>query len=187
MANMRSEQSAGSPPEGEPVFLAVGKLRRPHGLKGEMLMDVLTDFPERLTPGMIVYVGSEHLPLKFLSCRWHLKALLVAFVEYPDQESVADLRNQLVYVPTEDRPDLPEGEYYHHQVLGLRVVSDEGMVLGAVVDILETGANDVFVVRHETGSEILLPVIDEVILQVDLARGELRVHLLPGLIPSKGI
>lgn len=185
MANMRSERFAGSPPGGEPVFLAVGKLRRPHGVKGEMLMEVLTDFPDRLTPGMTVYVGSVHQPLVFLSCRWHIKALLVKFVGYPDRESVADLRNQLVYLHAQDRPDLPEGEYYHHQVLGLRVVNDEGRPLGDVVEILETGANDVFVVRNETGKEILLPVIDEVILNIDLVRGELRVHLLPGLVPDE--
>jgi len=181
----QSEQSAGSPVEGEPVFLVIGKLRRPHGVKGEILMDILTDFPERVRQGLMVYVGQDHSPLRIRSRRTHQKAFLIAFRGYDSLEEVGELRNQMVYVRAEDRPPLPEGEFYHHQIIGLRVVSETGVVLGKVVEILETGANDVYVVRPEQGPEILLPVIDPVILDVDLAGGEIHVHLLPGLIPGE--
>lgn len=173
----------GSPLPGEPVFLAVGKLGRPHGVRGEMQMEVLTDFPERLKPGIILYVGPQHQPLRLKSRRWHDRMMLVAFDGYSVREEAAPLRNQLVQVRADDRPPLPEGEYYHHQLLGLRVVDESNQLLGQLVEILETGANDVYVVRDPAGAQVLLPAIDEVILGVDLARGEMRVHLLPGLLP----
>ena len=79
-------------------------------------------------------------------------------------------------------PELPEGEYYHHQLLGLNVITDDGRELGALVDILETGANDVYTVRDADGTEILLPAIPPVILDISLVDRQMRVHLLDGLI-----
>jgi 16S rRNA processing protein RimM len=169
---------------GAPLFLAVGFLRRPHGVKGEILMDVLTDFPERLKKGTLLYVGDEHRPLRIHSLRPHAQGMIVAFDGFRDPEQAGQLRNQLAQVRADDRPPLPEGEYYQHQLLGLSVVSDEGQVLGRLASILETGANDVYVVRSPLGKEILLPAIPDVIQEIDLAKGEIRVHLLPGLIPE---
>jgi len=108
--------------------------------------------------------------------------LLINFNEYKDPESAAVLRNQLVYVRADDRPALPEGEYYLHQLLGLQVISEEGQVLGKLVQILETGANDVYIVRPETGAEVLLPAIPDVIKRVELDAGRMVIHLLPGLL-----
>jgi len=179
---LKSEQPAGSPPPGEPDFLVVGKLRRTHGLHGELLMEVLTDFPERLEPGESVYVGEEHRKLHIRSRRFHNQFLLLAFDGYHDPESAAELRNQMVFVLASNRPPLPEGEYYHHQILGLRVVSDEGQNLGTLSQILETGANDVYVVLPQDGPELLLPAIESVILDIDLENGEMLVHLLPGML-----
>jgi 16S rRNA processing protein RimM len=180
----RIEGPAGSPDSGEPVFLVVGKLRKPHGLRGELRMEVITDFPERLQPGVTVYVGEDYNPTRIHSRRWHGKLLLIAFEGYPDPETAGAFRNSLVSVRADDRPPLPEGEFYHHQLLGLEVISDEGEALGRLVQILETGANDVYIVRPLAGPDLLLPAIDEVILNVDLAEGSMRVHLLPGLRPE---
>jgi len=177
-----SPKNTGSPDAGEPVFLVVGKLRRPHGVSGELWMDVLTDFPERLKPGLTVYAGENHKALRIRRCRSHGSSLLVSFEEFSDPETAGALRNELLYVRSEDIPHLPEGEYYHHQILGLRVVGENGEGLGTVVDILETGANDVCVVRQESGAEILLPIVASTILEIDLVKGFMRVHLLEGLI-----
>lgn len=174
---------AGSPPSGEPVFLAIGKLRRPHGVRGEMLMEVYTDFPEPLQPGVILYVGENHHPLHLNNVRQHKDGLLIAFEEYHTPEQVGELRNQLAMVLAADRPPLPQGEYYHHQLLGLRVVEEDGHLIGKITEVLATGANDVYIVQPENGGEILLPAIDDVILRIDLPRGEMRVHLLAGLLP----
>jgi 16S rRNA processing protein RimM len=176
------EQPAGSPSPGEPVFLVVGKLRRPHGLRGEILLDVYTDFPERLRKNTRVYLGEEHRPVSIRSRRVHGRGLLLSFEGYDSPEEVGQLTHELVFVRVEDRPPLPEGEYYHHQLIGLQVVEEGGRVLGALTQILENPANDVYVVQPESGPEILLPAIEPVILDVDLEKGVVLVHLLPGLL-----
>lgn len=176
------DQAAGSLPNGEPAFLVVGRLRHPHGVRGEILMQVITDFPERLQPGITVFVGQAHQPQRIRSRRPHGQGLLLTFDGYTTPETVGELRNALVFVPTADRPPLPAGEYYHHQLLGLRVISEDGRELGKVHEILGTAAHDIYVVKGANGPDILLPATDEVILEIDLDRGILRAHLLPGLI-----
>jgi 16S rRNA processing protein RimM len=173
---------SGSPPVGEPEYLVVGFVRRPHGVKGEMLMDVHTDFPERIKTGMTVFVGEQYQPMVIASLRTHAKGLLIRFRGVKNPEEAGLYRNTWVYVPTAGRPELPEGEYYHHQLIGLDVVTDEGNELGVLVDIIETGANDVYLVRDADGKEVLLPVIPSVILDISLADRLIRVHLLDGLI-----
>ena len=177
-----SSDSAGSSNIGEPAFLVVGKFRHAHGLHGEILMEVETDFPERLVAGTTIYVGNHHHPLRIRTRRKHKNSLLLAFDGIQDPEGIGIFINQLAYVPTGDRPTLPEGEYYHHQILGMKVVSDNGCELGLIVEILETGANDVYVIRRPDGVEILIPAINPVILDIDLLKGEMLVHLLNGLI-----
>lgn len=182
---MNAAQPAGSPPKGGSAFLAVGKLLRSHGLRGEIVMDVLTDFPERLRRGVVVYVGEEHQAMRIRSRRAAHTTLLLSFDGYDTPEAVSTLRNQYVYVRAEDRPPLPEGEYYHHQLIGLRVVAEDGQPLGELTQILETGANDVYVVRPEGGADILLPAIESVVLDINLEQGVMRVHVLPGLLPEE--
>ena len=184
MASRKIQAAAepGSPTVGEPEYLVVGFLRRPHGVKGEMLMDVRTDFPERLKTGMTVFVGDAYQPMVLVSRRQHAAGMLVRFRGIKTPEEAGLYRNTWVSVPTADRPDLPEGEYYHHQLIGLRVITDEDVELGKLVDIIETGANDVYVVREADGSEILLPAIPSVILDIGLADRQMRVHLLEGLV-----
>lgn len=179
------ERSAGSPLLGEPVFLVVGKLHRPFGLRGELLMGILTDFPERLRPGGMVYVGDDHIPLDIHAIHEHGRLLRMSFSGLTNPEEAGQYRNQFVYVRADDRPQLPQGEYYHHQIIGLHVVSDEGDILGILTNIIETGANDVYIVRTENDREILLPAIESVILDIDLERSEMRVRVLPGLIPER--
>ena len=172
----------GSPPIGEPEYLVVGFVRRPHGVKGEMIMDVHTDFPERLKTGSTVFVGEQYQAMVLTSRRPHAKGMLIRFRGIKTPEDAGLYRNTWVYVPTADRPELPKGEYYHHQLLGLSVVTDDGKTLGVLTDIIETGANDVYVVRDADGKETLLPAIPPVILDVQLADRQMRVHLLDGLI-----
>ena len=177
-----SERPAGSPSAGEPALLVVGKIRRPHGVAGEALVEIYTDFPERLAPKTLIFVGALHQPLTIRKRRPHKDGLLLAFEDITTPEQVGLLRNLMISIPAADRPPLPEGEYYHHQILGLSVVDEDGQELGKLAEILETGANDVYVVTRDDGTELLLPAISDVLLDVDLPRKTMRVHLLPGLI-----
>jgi 16S rRNA processing protein RimM len=180
-AGRAQQDAAGSLSGGEPAFLAVGKLRHPHGVRGEMLMEVLTDFPERLAPGSSLYVGPEANPMRLVKSRPHREGLIITFEGFTTPEEVGQLRNQVVYVRADDRPTLPDGEYYHHQLLGLRVTTREGESIGTVIDILETGASDVLVVRPQTGPDVLIPIVDAFVQKIDLSAGEITVHLIPGM------
>ena len=177
-----SERPAGSPSAGEPALFVVGKIRRPHGVEGEAFVEIYSDFPERLGPKMLIFVGAAHQPLTIRKRRPHKDGLLLAFEDITTPEQVGLLRNQMISIPAADRPPLPEGEYYHHQILGLSVVDEDAKELGKLAEILETGANDVYVVTRDDGTELLLPAISDVVLDVDLPRKTMRVHLLPGLI-----
>jgi len=173
---------AGSPATGEPVYLAVGFLRRPHGVQGEIIMDVLTDFPERIRPRAKVFVGEQHEPQTITRVRPHKQGLLISFKGFDTSDAIGRFRNMNVFVLTADRPAPAPGEYYHHQILGLNVFAESGVLLGVLTDILYTGANDVYIVTDVNGKELLLPAIPDVIVSIDVEARAIRVHLLPGLI-----
>ncbi|WKZ48938.1 MAG: ribosome maturation factor RimM [Anaerolineales bacterium] len=177
---MAEEKNTGSP-KGEPLYLSVGFLRRPHGVHGEIIMDLHTDFPERMKKGRKLFIGEEYKPMTLASVRPHQAGLLVKFKGVETPEEAGLYRNQWAFVKKADVPPLPEGTIYQHELIGFRVVDEGGNPLGELVEILETGANDVYVVRDDSGKEILLPAIPSVILDVEAGSRTLRVHVLEGL------
>ena len=178
---MANKKNTSGSPDGEPVYLTVGFLRRPHGLQGEIIMDLHTDFPERMKNGRKLLVGDEHQPMTLTSVRPHQSGLLVKFEGIVTSEDAGKYRNQWVFIPAKDAPPLPDGQIYQHELFGFKVLDENGNLLGELVEILETGANDVYVVRDESGKEILLPAIPSVILDLEVGRRMIRVHLLEGL------
>jgi 16S rRNA processing protein RimM len=178
---MADTTNAPGSPEGEPVYLVVGFLRRAHGVRGEMIMDLHTDFPERLRSGRKLFVGEEHKPMTLAGARPHAKGMLIKLKGIETPEDAGQLRNQWVYVKATDVPSLPEGKIYQHELFGFKVIDDNDNLLGELTEIIETGANDVYVVKDEAGKEILLPAIPSVILEIDADRSLMRVHLLEGL------
>lgn len=181
IAAQRRDKETGSLTDSEPVFVAVAKLRRPHGLKGEMLVSVLTDFPDRIKPGVIFFLGPDHSPITIKSRRGHNQGLLLSFVELPERKDLETQRNKMLYVKVADLPELDEGEYYHHELIGFHVQNEAGEDLGILAEILETGANDVYIVRSAERKELLLPVTSEVILNIDTEQKSIKVRLIPGL------
>jgi 16S rRNA processing protein RimM len=178
----REQSPPGAPTIGAPGYLQVGILRRPHGVSGEMLMAVVTDFPERIQPGSGFFLGRDHQAVTINSVRSHNKGLLIRLNEYPNVESIEYMRNTPLYSRAADLPPLPEGEYYQHQLIGLRVVNETGKELGVLAGFLETGANDVYQILTSEGKELLLPNIPDVVLSVDVPAGQITVHILDGLI-----
>jgi 16S rRNA processing protein RimM len=178
---MAEHKNPSGSPNGEPVYLMVGFLRRPHGLRGEIVMDLHTDFPERLKRGRKLLVSEAYTPLTIESVRNHQQSVLIKFQGIDTPEQAGEYRNQWVYVKASEVPPLPEGKIYQHELFGFQVVDENGNSLGEVVEILETGANNVYVVKDESGREILLPAIPSVILELNTERRIMRVHLLEGL------
>jgi 16S rRNA processing protein RimM len=173
----QDNQSTGSPERGEPVFVALGFLRRTHGIHGELIMDILTDFPERLRPNRPVFLGEDHAPHRLGTVRQANKVMLVSIKGYTNPEEAARFRNTYVYVRSDNLPRLPEDAYYYHELIGISIVDEKGQVLGELESIIETGANDVYVVRQTDGGEMLLPAIAEVVLTVDLEHSVMTVRL----------
>jgi 16S rRNA processing protein RimM len=161
-------------------FLAVGRVLRPHGVRGDLLLDSLTDFPEHLAEVDTVYLGDAAVPHPLAAARVHRSQVILRLGDCADRDCADQYRGQLVQIKAEAAAPLPPGRYYHHQLIGCRVVSDEGEELGELVDILETGANDVYVVATPDG-ELLLPAIKSVILNIDVEAKKVTAHLIDGL------
>ncbi len=163
------------------MFILVGILRRPHGLKGEVLVSLETDFPEWLVKGSKFFLSDDHISVTIRGRRQHADGLLLAFEEYPDKQSVERLHNVPLFSKAAELPQLPSGKFYQHQLLGLQVVEENGNPVGILAQIFNTGANDIYVVRAQEGKEILLPAISDVIRRIELQEKRIVVRLMPGL------
>jgi 16S rRNA processing protein RimM len=168
----------------QPDYIAVGRILAPHGIRGEVKVEILTDYPERFFQHPTLYVGPAAVPVKVKSARYFKSYVLLSFENRPDRNAVEELRGLYLQIPISEAMPLEEGEFYLFQAIGLEVVTDEGDLLGTVTEVIETGANAVFVVKGE-GREILIPDTKEVVLGADLEKGTLTVHLIPGLVPEQ--
>lgn len=144
-------------------------------------MKIVTDYPERLGTLDTLYFGPEYAPRRVVGIRRHRDGLLLSVEGIADRDAAELFRDVLVHVSMEDAVPLAEGEHYLFQLLGLQVVTEEGRELGTLDDVLETGANDVFVVNGP-GGEVLLPDIPQVVRQIDVPGGRIVVRLLEGLL-----
>lgn len=163
-------------------YLIIGRISKPWGVGGDVKVQILTDDPERFKKLKKVFVGPDARELQVERARFHSGAWLLKFAGYDTPEAVESLRRHEVRVRVSDAVKLKPGQYFHHQIIGLAARTEEGESLGKVVEILVTGANDVYVVKNDDGREILLPAIREVIRKIDLEANEMIVHLIPGLM-----
>jgi len=167
-----------------PDQVVIGKVLKPYGRRGEVRILPLTDFPERfqrLRDVTLQLPSGERIPRRIRSVQARGKVLLVAFEGCTRPEEARALRNSLVLIPRDQVMPLPEGTYYWFQIIGLRVYTDTGLYLGVVEDILETGANDVYVVRDRE-REILIPAVEHVVRRIDVAEGRMVIHPMEGLL-----
>jgi 16S rRNA processing protein RimM len=165
-----------------PDYLEIGRIIRPHGVRGEMVAEAGSDLLPGLASGTEIYVGPEHNKMVLDSIRPHRDRVLLKIRSIADRNQAEALRNQALYLSADQVDPLPDGEYYYWQIVGLEVFEESGHRLGVVKNIIETGANDVYVIESPEGKEILLPAIEQVILQVDLDEERMTVRLLPGLL-----
>jgi 16S rRNA processing protein RimM len=172
-----SAKKSGSPQSGEPLSIAVGKIRKPHGVKGEVVFEPYAEYSFTLKKGKVVLVGNKKDAYTIGFIRKMDRNYLITFAGMTDCDQVSHLRNQIVYIAI-DQLEIPsEGKYYPHQVLGMQVVDEQGNAIGRLQEVLITGANDVYVIIKEDGEEILLPAIESVILNVDSEKKVITVRL----------
>lgn len=165
-----------------PQFLVVGEILKPFGYRGEVKVRVISDYPKHFLKHKTVYLGTPPRAFQVERARFHANYILMKFAGYDSDTSVAKLRGEIVHIPVEAAAKLKKNQYYHHQIIGLNVVTTNGETLGAVAEILETGANDVYLVRTPDSKEILVPAIKSVVKKIDLDTKTLTVELMPGLI-----
>ncbi len=153
------------------------------GVRGEIKIEILTEFPDRFASLHRVFLGDDAKPFSVERTRLlgGAKAALLKLQGIDSPETAAKLRDQLVQIARQDAVPLPKGKLYLYQLIGLRVCTVEGEDLGEITDVLDIGANDVYVVRQES-REILIPAIEDVVKEISLERGQVVVQLLPGLI-----
>jgi len=174
------QDTAGSIGPVEPAYVLIGRLQKSHGVRGEITLRVFSDFPERIRRGKTIYIGADFQTCKITGTRWKNDLLLLKLEGFDSPESVRELVGKEIFSAVKDLPSLSEGRYYHHQLIGMRVFEGEED-LGVLAAIMETGANEVYIIDQADGQELLIPAIPEVILKVDLEQKRLEVRLLEGL------
>lgn len=162
--------------------LIIGRVTRPHGVRGELRVQIHTQQPERFLRLEQVLVGDQCLPMRVEKARLHQHIVILKLAGCDDRNQAEALRNQLLQVPEEEAIPLEEDEVYLYQLIGLQVRTTDGLALGELVDVLETGANDVYVIRSPAGRELLLPDIPQVILEINPEAGYLLVQPPAGLL-----
>lgn len=168
-------------------LLTVGKLVNTHGIRGEVKILSQTDFPElRFAPNSQLILlspdGSKQLDIQIVTAREHKNTYIAQLNGFNDINQVEAYKGWLVKVSEKYLAELAEDEYYYHEIIGCRVVTEEGEELGEITEILTPGANDVWVVQRPDNKQVLIPVIDDVLLNVDVQSKTVRIHLMEGLL-----
>ena len=172
-----------------PKYLLLGEILRPHGVRGEVRLRILTDHPERIAELEQVFLGddadADEVTIHHVQqMRMQNEYGLLKLKGIDDRDEADTLRGLFVMVDLENAIPLEEGEFYLYQLIGLKVNTHDGQELGTITDVLETGANDVYVVDSPQYGEVLIPVTDETILETNVNAGFVRVKLPDGLLPS---
>jgi 16S rRNA processing protein RimM len=164
---------------GEPT-VAVGRVGRAHGVRGEVSVLVLSEVEDRFADGAEVFL-EDGRSLTVGSSRPHRGRLLVRFDEVRDRDEAEALRGAMLVVPESMSPTLPEGSWWDHEVIGCAVTTDARRGLGLVADVIHTPANDVWSVVDDAGTETLVPVLKDLLVDVDVAGKRIVVRSVPGL------
>ena len=175
----RGESKSKRAPEPPDGHVVIGHVTGSWGLRGDVKVQPQTDFPERFSAGSGLHVDGRRETV--VSARPYRGGYVIRLTGVTDRTAADSMRGALLTVPEDEIAPLPEDSYYHFQLIDMRVFSDEGESLGVIVEILDTSANDVYVVRDDAGAEVLIPAIRETVLDVDVDGGRMTVHLAPGL------
>lgn len=175
------------PEQSKLEWATIGKVVALFGLGGELKVRVLTDIPNRFAELDAVYIGDTHTRRVIESARpYKGDTILVKLKGIDDATSAEKLRSADLCIPVSELAKLPPDSYYQHDIIGLRVLTLNQTPLGTVIDIIETGSNDVYVVKMDSGAQQLIPAIKDVIKQIDLIRHTMHIDPIPGLLDNSG-
>jgi 16S rRNA processing protein RimM len=160
-------------------FIVVGRVVAPWGARGEIKVEVMTDFPDRFSPQEEVHIDGR--PMTIERSRWHRGRVILKLATIDSVEATQGLRGRFLEVPQSQLRPLPKDEYYQYQLLGLEVWTTGGELLGRIANILPTGSNDVYIVPSRHG-ELLIPAIEDVVKSVELERGRIVIEVIKGLL-----
>ncbi|TFE02735.1 ribosome maturation factor RimM [Jeotgalibacillus salarius] len=164
----------------------VGKIVNTHGIKGEVRVISSTDFPEeRYAKGSTLYLfqpGKDPVQLKVSGYRRHKNFDLLTFEGYDNVNLVEPFREAQLKITAEQMNELEEDEFYYHEIIGCEVLTDEGKRIGNITEILSPGANDVWVIKPDSGKDVLIPYIDSVVKDVNIADKKVIIHVIEGLL-----
>ncbi len=166
-------------------LIAVGKIVNTHGHKGDVKVIPLTDNPERLEElkKVIISNGNNLKEFNITSVRYHKNFAILAFAEIENMNEAEKLKESLMLIPKNEAKKLPEGSYYIFDIIGLEVKSTDGRRLGKIVDVFQTGANDVYDVEdQESGKHYLIPAIKQIVKNISLEVGEMIIEPMEGLL-----
>lgn len=165
-------------------FLQIGVVSSTHGIKGEVKVFPTTDDVNRYKKLKEVYLdtGKERLTLHPESVKFFKQFVILKFKEFNNINEVEQYRNKSLLVDRDHAVKLKKDEYFIADLIGLKVMTDEDTELGELKDVLQTGANDVYIVEMQDGKEVLLPAIKECVLKVDMEAGIVLVHVMDGLL-----
>ena len=160
-------------------MVVVGRVVGPRGTKGEVQVKAISDFPGRFSAGGFLYLNGLRYQIE-RSYMLSNERVTLKLEGIDNPEEAGRLRDGVLMVPEEMVPALPEGEFYHYQIIDVHVYTQDREYLGQVTQILSTGSNDVYVVSSD-GKDLLIPAVDEVIKEVDVEKGVMTVDLPEGL------
>ncbi len=163
----------------QPEFIAIGEVIALWGTKGKLKVRVVTDFPQRFTPSSKIYINQQ--PMTINSTEWHKGKAIIKLNTIDSIEDAQKLQGQPIEIHHSQVYSLPEGQYYHFQLIGLEVWTTQGELLGIVTEILTAESNDNYVV-HGAKGEILIPAIEDVIKSIDLDKGCIIIEPIKGLL-----
>ncbi len=165
-------------------YLRIGVITKTHGIKGEVKVFPTIDETEKFAKlkKVILDTGKEKLQLDVKYAKFFKQFVILKFKDIDDINDVEKYVNKDLLLSREDLGPLGEDENYICDLIGLKVITEEDEDLGQLIDVLQTGANDVYIVKMNNGKEVLLPAIKECILNVDLDSQTMKVHLMKGLL-----
>ena len=160
-----------------PNSVTIGKIVAPHGVRGDVRVVPLTDFPDRFLKLKEVLLDDGQV-LTVQQAKFHKQFILLKFAGFDDMEAAERLRGKKIQVCREEAVSLPEGNYYIFDIIGLKVYTVDGEYLGTVTDVLQTGSNDVYVTeRPQEDKPLLIPALKKVVLNIDIKAGRMTVKL----------